>query len=83
MRRPANKPGSAHPAAVGLQHFLRSVPENKKSDALRELKRTSGMSKLAMLEHLGNRIKQSGKEPRPPSKEEIQAQERLNLLSMK
>ena len=74
------KAGSSHPAALGLQHFLRSVPADKKHDAFKELKRTTGMSKLAMLEHLGNRIKQSKKEPRPPSEEEIQAQQRLNLL---
>jgi len=79
--RGIHKAGSSHPATLGLQHFLRTVPADKKHEAFKELKRTTGMSKLAMLEHIGSRIKENKKAPRPPTEEEIQAKQRLNLLT--
>ena len=67
----SKRAGNAHPAAIGLQHFLRSVPNDKKEDAMRELKKTTGMKGIAVLEHLGNRAKYGM--PKPPTQEEIEA----------
>lgn len=74
--------GSAHPAALGLQHIMRTVPADKRSNAMKELKRTTGMGKASMLEHIGNRIRH-GFEPKPPTQDEIDAQNRLSKLSVK
>jgi hypothetical protein len=71
--------GTAHPAALGLEHMMRTIPANKKSETLAELKRTTGMTKTQMLEHIGNRILH-GMPPKKPSVEEVQANQRLSLL---
>lgn len=73
--------GSAHPAVLGLQHIMRTVPVEKRTDTMKELRRTTGMSKVNMLEHIGNRIRH-GFEQKPPTQDEIDAQHRLGKLSM-
>ena len=79
--RGTRRTGTPHSAALGLQHIMRTIPADKKHEALKELKRTTGMSKLDMLEHIGSRLKESKKPPRPPTEEELQAKQRLNLLN--
>jgi hypothetical protein len=68
-----------HPAMIGLQHVMRTVPADKRGDAVREMKRTTGMSKVAMMEHIGKRVLH-GFEAKPPTQEEIDAQHRLAKL---
>lgn len=79
MVKKSRNASPAHPAMLGLQHFLRSVPEEKRSQATRELKRTSGMNALHMYSHIGSRVAQ-GANPKPPSQDEIEAQNRLAKL---
>ncbi len=79
MRHKSNKAGSFHPASVGLEHMMRYIPENKKTETFSELKRTTGMTKVQMMEHIGNRILH-GMPPKEPKPEDIQAQQRLSLL---
>jgi hypothetical protein len=81
MKKKTRNAGSAHPAVVGLQHIMRTVPADKRNDAMKELKRTTGMSKVNMLEHIGNRVRH-GFEAKPPTQEEIDTQNRLAKLHM-
>jgi hypothetical protein len=81
MKKKTRNAGSPHPAALGLQHLMRTVPADKRHEAMKELKRTTGMSKVNMLEHIGNRVRH-GFEPKPPTEEEIEAQNRLAKLHM-
>jgi hypothetical protein len=80
MPHKSKRAGNAHPAAIGLQLFLRNVPTEKKSDAMRELKRTTGMKGIAVLEHLGNRAKHGM--PKPPTQDEIEAENRMAKLNI-
>lgn len=59
--------------------MMRFIPDNKKTEAFSELKRTTGMTKVQMMEHIGNRILH-GMPPKAPKPEEIQAQQRLSIL---
>ena len=73
--------GVAHPAMIGLQHVFRTMPADKRADGIRELKRTTGMSKVSMYEHIGNRVNH-GFEAKPPSQDELDAQNRLGKLGI-
>lgn len=81
MKHKTKSAGKPHPAAVGLQHVMRTIPADKRSDAMRELKRTSGMGKASMLEHIGNRLLH-GFADKGPSQEELDAQHRLAKLKL-
>jgi hypothetical protein len=74
--------GAPHPAAIGLQHYMRNTPDGKSSEVMRELARTTGMNRFQILSHIGSRV-MSGQKPKGPTQDEIEAEQRLAKLSMK
>lgn len=65
---------------IGFQYYLNHTPsEGRTPSVMRELASKSGLSKLAMMEHIGKKALANGK-PKVPSEEEQKQERRMGIL---